>query len=149
MASASTTLPIDSDVEGSRLSRSTIAVPNVGSTARDHCTTERTLLAYTRLGLILFILSSSLLLKARIPTPDDDGRDDPDNLVTFPLGIVYSMAAIIVLLAGWMGYESDLKGLLSERAFVGGFHLSEAVVIGVALLLFATCILLLREGYQA
>ncbi|KAG9122630.1 hypothetical protein FRC07_000908 [Ceratobasidium sp. 392] len=86
-------------------------------------TIERTLLSYARLGLILFVLSASLLLKARIPDPDDENdQGDAEGSGTFPLGIIYSVASIIVVIAGWANYESDLKGLLEERGFVGGFQ---------------------------
>jgi len=115
-------MPEERDIESGSSSRSPSIVPNIGSAARDYCTIERTLLSYARLGLILFVLSASLLLQARIPDPEDENPAEPDDLETFPLGVVYFAASILALGAGWIGYESDLKGLLEERGFVGGFQ---------------------------
>ena len=83
---------------------------------------ERTSLSFSRLGLVLFVLSSSLLLKARIPNPDDDkDHGHTTGPASLPLGIIYSLTSMLVILGGWMGYESDLKGLRNELAFVGGY----------------------------
>ncbi|QRW00126.1 transmembrane protein [Ceratobasidium sp. AG-Ba] len=143
-------MPSERDIENnSPSSRSSSLVPNTGSAARDYCTIERTLLSFTRLGLVLFMLSTSLLLKARIPNPDDStDSGNSGSPASFPLGTIYTAASILAIVAGWLGYESDLKGLLEERGFVGGFKFSEAIVIAVALLLFATCIVLLQAEYS-
>lgn len=80
------------------------------------------MLSFSRLGLVLFVLSSSLLLKARIPDPEDDkDNGQTSGPASLPLGIMYTLASILIILAGWMGYESDLKGLRNELAFVGGY----------------------------
>jgi hypothetical protein len=71
---------------------------------------------------MLFLLSASLLLKARIPDPDDSedsGRSG--GPASFPLGTIYAVVAMLAIISGWMGYEADLKGLRNELAFVGGF----------------------------
>ena len=83
---------------------------------------ERTLLSFSRLGLVLFVLSSSLLLKARIPDPDDDkDHGHTTGPASLPLGIIYALVSMLAILGGWMGYESDLKGLRNELGFVGGY----------------------------
>lgn len=135
------------DNSPSRSSASSSYVPNTGSAARDYCTIERTLLSFSRLGLVLLLLSASLLLKARLPDPDDGSDDDTSGAASLPLGSIYAVVSILAIISGWLGYESDLKGLLEERGFVGGFQFTEAVVVLVALLLFATCVLLLRAEY--
>ncbi|KAF8682856.1 hypothetical protein RHS04_02782 [Rhizoctonia solani] len=122
-------------------------VPNTGSTARDYCTIERTLLSFSRLGLVLFVLSASLLLKARLPGPEDN-NDETGGEAALPLASVFVVASILAIISGWMGYESDLRGLREERAFVGGYKFTEIVVVLVAMLLFATCLLLLKADYQ-
>ncbi|CAE6420682.1 unnamed protein product [Rhizoctonia solani] len=122
-------------------------VPNTGSTARDYCTIERTLLSFSRLGLVLFVLSASLLLKARLPGPEDN-NDETGGEAALPLASVFLVASILAIISGWMGYESDLRGLREERAFVGGYKFTEIVVVLVAMLLFATCLLLLKADYQ-
>ncbi|ELU43886.1 hypothetical protein AG1IA_02076 [Rhizoctonia solani AG-1 IA] len=96
-------------------------VPNTGSTARDYCTIERTLLSFSRLGLVLFVLSASLLLKARLPGPEDN-NDETGGEAALPLASVFLVASILAIISGWMGYESDLRGLREERAFVGGYN---------------------------
>lgn len=71
---------------------------------------------------MLLILSASLLLRARIPDPDDESdTGESGGPASMPLGSIYAVAAILAIVSGWMGYESDLKGLREERGFVGGF----------------------------
>ncbi|CAE6425210.1 hypothetical protein ACGC1H_004807 [Rhizoctonia solani] len=136
------------DRSSSRSSASSSSfVPNTGSAARDYCTIERTLLAFARLGLVLFVLSASLLLKARLPGPEDE-NSDTGGPAAFPLGTIFMLTSILAIISGWMGYESDLKGLREERAFVGGYKFTEIMVVLVAMLLFATCLLLLKADYK-
>ncbi|KAJ1310399.1 hypothetical protein OPQ81_007137 [Rhizoctonia solani] len=137
-----------SDCSPSRSSTSSSSfVPNTGSAARDYCTIERTLLSFSRLGLVLFVLSTSLLLKARLPGPEDEDTET-GGPAALPLGTIFMVTSILAIISGWMGYESDLKGLREERAFVGGYKFTEIVVIFVAMLLFATCLLLLKADYE-
>ncbi|CEL52417.1 hypothetical protein RSOLAG1IB_00958 [Rhizoctonia solani AG-1 IB] len=149
MQSGADTTQVDTrtpDRSSSRSSNSSGSlVANTGSTARDYCTIERTLLSFTRLGLVLFVLSASLLLKARLPGPEDD---ETGGDAALPLGTIYVAASLLAIISGWMGYESDLKGLREERAFVGGYKFTEIVVVLVAMLLFATCLLLLKADYE-
>ncbi|KAK0446817.1 hypothetical protein EV421DRAFT_1901658 [Armillaria borealis] len=50
------------------------AIENSGSTARDFCMLERNMLAHIKLALLLSVLSSSLILQARlVPTADEGG----------------------------------------------------------------------------
>ncbi|CAE6433383.1 unnamed protein product [Rhizoctonia solani] len=151
MQSADTS-PVDTRASPDRSSSrssggSSSFVPNTGSAARDYCTIERTLLSFTRLGLVLFVLSVSLLLKARLPGPEDEDNET-GGAAALPLGTIYFAASLLAIVSGWMGYESDLKGLLKERAFVGGYKFTEIVVVLVAMLLFATCLLLLKADYE-
>ncbi|KAH7340260.1 hypothetical protein B0J17DRAFT_650537 [Rhizoctonia solani] len=152
MQSAADTRRVDTretpDRSSSRSSSSSSSfVPNTGSAARDYCTIERTLLSFSRLGLVLFVLSASLLLKARLPGPEDEDTE-AGGPAALPLGTIYIMASILAIISGWMGYESDLKGLRDERAFVGGYKFTEIFVVFIAMLLFATCILLLKADYE-
>ncbi|CAE6503524.1 unnamed protein product [Rhizoctonia solani] len=135
------------DRSSSRSSGSSSFVPNTGSAARDYCTIERTLLSFARLGLVLFVLSASLLLKARLPGPEDENTE-AGGPAALPLGTIFMGTSLLAIISGWMGYESDLKGLLNERAFVGGYKFTEIVVVLVAMLLFATCLLLLKADYK-
>ncbi|CAE6435821.1 unnamed protein product [Rhizoctonia solani] len=152
MQSAADTCGVDTrgtpDRSSSRSSTSSSSfVPNTGSTARDYCTIERTLLSFSRLGLVLFVLSASLLLKARLPGPENDDTET-GGAAALPLGTIYILASVLAIISGWMGYESDLKGLREERAFVGGYKFTEIFVVFIAMLLFATCLLLLKADYE-
>jgi hypothetical protein len=70
---------------------------------------------------VLFILSASLLLKARLPDPEDkNDSGESGGPASLPLGSIYAIASILAIIAGWVGYEADLKGLREERGFVGG-----------------------------
>jgi hypothetical protein len=93
---------------------------NQGSTARDHCMLERNFLSYAKLGLFLMLLSSSVLLKARLPGPDrpKDHEEHPNYGLGVPLATIQFVAALIVIGAGCWGYESGIRDMRARRAFL-------------------------------
>jgi hypothetical protein len=93
---------------------------NQGSTARDHCMLERNFLSHARLGLFLMLLSSSVLLKARLPGPDrpKDHEEHPYYGLGIPLAAVQVIAALIVIGAGCWEYESGIRDMYARRAFL-------------------------------
>lgn len=93
---------------------------NHGSTARDHCMLERNFLSHARLGLVLMLLTSSVLLKARLPGPDrpKDHEDHPNHGLGIPLASIQVAAALIVIGAGCWEYESGIRDMYARRAFL-------------------------------
>ena len=93
---------------------------NHGSTARDHCMLERNFLSHARLGLLLMLLASSVLLKTRLPGPDrsKDQEDDPHYGLGVPLAAIQVIAALIVISAGCWEYESGIRDMHARRAFL-------------------------------
>jgi hypothetical protein len=93
---------------------------NHGSTARDYCMLERNFLSHARLGLLLMLLASGVLLRARLPGPDraKDHDNHPNHRLGIPLASVEVIAALIVIGAGCWEYESGIRDLRARRAFL-------------------------------
>lgn len=90
-------------------------VENTGSTARDYCMLERNILTHIRLALLLSILSSSLLLDARlVPQP---GRQKATS-GKIPLASIEFAAAMTCIAAGVWEYYNGFQALRNERAFM-------------------------------
>ena len=92
-------------------------IQNHGSTARDYCMLERNFLSHAKLGLLLMLLSSSVLLKARIPGPDLP-KDHPNHGLGIPLASIETAAALILIGAGCWEYDSGIRDLRARRAFL-------------------------------
>ena len=81
---------------------------------------ERNFLSHARLGLVLMLLTSSVLLKARLPGPDrpKDHEDHPNHGLGIPLASIQVAAALIVIGAGCWEYESGIRDMYARRAFL-------------------------------
>lgn len=91
-------------------------VENIGSTARDYCMLERNILSHLKLALLLSILSSSLLLHARlVPDSHDDQKSS-----SIPLASIEFVAAMACIVAGVWEYYSGYQDLRNSRAFLVG-----------------------------
>jgi hypothetical protein len=81
---------------------------------------ERTYLSHLRLGLVLALLSTSILLNARLPAPNDD--EDPTSsrsrLQGLKFGSLYFVAALAAFFGGLFNYDKLWSGMISGRAFV-------------------------------
>lgn len=92
-------------------------VKNTGSNARDFCMLERNLLSHLKLALLLSLLSSSMLLRARL-VPDTGGLPELQSKDGIPLAVVQIAASIAVIVAGAWEYHSGYKDLRDMRAFL-------------------------------
>lgn len=92
-------------------------VKNTGSNARDFCMLERNLLSHLKLALLLSLLSSSMLLRARL-VPDAGGAPESQSKDGIPLAVVQIAASIAAIVAGAWEYHSGYKDLRSMRAFL-------------------------------
>ena len=93
-----------------------IAVENVGSTARDYCMLERNILSHCKLAVLLLLLSSATLLHTRLPAAEPDNQPKKAALV---IGIASLLAAsgLGVIVAGVFEYFSGHVDMMRQRAF--------------------------------
>lgn len=104
-------------------------VDNIGSAARDYCMLERNLLSYFKLGeldlshschpslivqpaLILSLLSSSVLLKVRLPGPVQSSH------AGVPMAAIQMLGSLAALAVGLYGYWTDQKAMRNMRVFL-------------------------------
>ncbi|KAJ7043592.1 hypothetical protein C8F04DRAFT_1072657 [Mycena alexandri] len=93
-------------------------VENTGSAARDFCMLERNLLSHLKLALLLSLLSSSVLLRARlVPDPDNKPAD-----ISGTTGIVVASlqftAALAAIGAGVWEYYCGYRDIRNMHAFL-------------------------------
>lgn len=98
------------------MNRMPYMVENTGSTARDFAMLERNILSHVKLAVILSLLSSSLLLHARLVPSEDEGNNQQRSGVI--LGSFQFAAAILSLAAGAWEYYSGYWDLRKARAFL-------------------------------
>jgi len=91
-------------------------VPNKGSAARDFCMLERNFLSHLKLAILFSLLSSSLLLRARlVPEPDLPHAGDKASI---PLAGVLFAAGLTTLGAGAWEYNVENRDLMKMTAFL-------------------------------
>ncbi|KAF9006068.1 hypothetical protein BDQ17DRAFT_1352667 [Cyathus striatus] len=116
-------------------------VENTGSNARDFAMLERNILSHLKLALLLSLLSSSVLLQARLvpnePTHTSSGR--------IPLATVEFSAALVCIIAGAWEYYSGYWDLRKTRAFLASPKPHLLMMGAVVAIVFATCIVLLVQ----
>ncbi|KAJ7115945.1 hypothetical protein C8R44DRAFT_793719 [Mycena epipterygia] len=118
-------------------------VENKGSAARDFCMLERNLLSHLKLALLLSLLSSSVLLRARLVP------DDTPTKMTGTTGVVVASlqftAAIAAILAGVWEYYCGYWDIRNMHAFLVAVKPHLAIISLVAAVVFFTCIIVLSE----
>ncbi|KAI0318380.1 hypothetical protein OF83DRAFT_31594 [Amylostereum chailletii] len=122
---------------------------NVGSSARDFCMLERNFLSHVKLALLLFVLTTSVLLSVRLPGPlaQGDSGSDVTKLST-PLGSIEAVATVLVILAGVGEYEMGFRDMRMMKSTMASTKPHLGVMILVSLVVFVTCIVLLAQGDQ-
>ncbi|KAF9454258.1 hypothetical protein P691DRAFT_809801 [Macrolepiota fuliginosa MF-IS2] len=103
---------------------------------------ERNLLSHLKLALLLALASWSVLLQARIvPEPPQF----PGKVGGIPLAAVeYATALVCIAVAGWE-YYNGYWDLRKSTPFLRATNLHLTIMGGVAVVVFATCIVLLVE----
>jgi len=119
-------------------------IENVGSTARDFCMLERNVLSHLKLALLLSLLSSSVLLKARLPDPQEGSSQNSSKsgVLMATLQMVASLAAIG---GAYYEYTSNMRIMRNMRAFLVATNPHFALVGVVAGVVFTTSIILLAD----
>ncbi|KAF7309796.1 hypothetical protein MIND_00351500 [Mycena indigotica] len=120
-------------------------VENVGSTARDFCMLERNLLSHLKLALLLSLLSSSVLLRARL-VPEDKPTQLSGAMGTTVASLQF-VAAIATVIAGGYEYYCGYWDLRKMHAFLVAVKPHLALVSVVAAVVFLTCIIVLTEQH--
>ncbi|EJU05679.1 hypothetical protein DACRYDRAFT_20091 [Dacryopinax primogenitus] len=123
-------------------------VPNAGSAARDFCALERTWLSNIRLCFLFILISSALMLRTRLPSPNSDQQDE----VRMPLpasmtfGALYFVCTLALVVGGWWSYRDVRIGLEKHVGFVGNFRYMGAILLCVVALILATAIALMVQS---
>ncbi|KZT69261.1 hypothetical protein DAEQUDRAFT_765578 [Daedalea quercina L-15889] len=115
---------------------------NTGSTARDFLMLERNLLSHVKLAMLLSLLASSILLRARLT--GSTGGGDPSH-TRVPISSIDYAAAICAICAGVFQYYQTSKDYRTSRGFLVATKVHFVVIVVVAAVVFTTCIVLLAE----
>ena len=92
---------------------------NKVSEGRDFAMLERNLLSHLRLAVLLTLLSASLLLHARLPTPSEPGSaKTPSSKTGLAVAVIEVVAAVVALGAGVWEYWQGCADLQSQRGFL-------------------------------
>ncbi|KAI0765654.1 hypothetical protein BD413DRAFT_164224 [Trametes elegans] len=119
---------------------------NVVSEGRDFAMLERNLLSHLRLAVLLSLLSSSLILNARLPTPSDPGSaHTPASTTGLAVAIIEVAAAIAAIAAGVWEYWQGYADMRAKRGFLRASQTHLAVLSIVGLVVFATCLMLIAN----
>ena len=78
---------------------------------------ERNILSHFKLAVLLALLSSSVLLHARLVPDQGEPRHGHSN-AGIPMAIVQYVAALAAIFAGCWEYKSDYEDLKNMRAFL-------------------------------
>ncbi|KAF8216467.1 hypothetical protein K438DRAFT_1797256 [Mycena galopus ATCC 62051] len=128
----------------SSILRRSAIIANTGSTARDFCMLERNLLSHLKLALMLSLLSSSVLLRARL-VPDSAPTD-----LSGTKGIVVAslqfIAALVAIGAGAWEYYCGYWDLRNMHAFLVAVEPHLGLMSVVAGVVFITCVIVLAEN---
>jgi hypothetical protein len=92
-------------------------VQNRGSAARDFCMLERNLLSHLKLAILLSLLSSSILLRARL-VPEPGNLPDTGDMANIPLAAVLFAAALATMGAGAWEYNAGYRDFMKMTAFL-------------------------------
>ena len=85
---------------------------------------ERNYLSHVRLGLLLSLLSSAVLLSARLSTGNGPYPDETDvpHAAAIPLGSLYFAASVATIFVGWWCYDESRAELIMGKGFIGEFR---------------------------
>ena len=91
---------------------------NTGSAARDFAMLERNLLSHVRLAMLLLLLSSSLVLNARLPSPSEPTGGTPHPAGRIPLASLQLVGALVAIGAGTWEYRRGYRDMREMKGFL-------------------------------
>ncbi|KAF9071537.1 hypothetical protein BDP27DRAFT_1219048 [Rhodocollybia butyracea] len=122
-----------------------LVVQNVGSTARDYLFLERNFLSHLKLALLFSVLSSSLLLHARLVP--DSGEHSSGSSVNLPLAGLQFAAAMLAIFGGLWEYLVGYRDFFDMRPFnVAGTMPHLAAMVAIIAIILVTCVVLLADN---
>ncbi|KAL5529400.1 hypothetical protein ACEPAG_5385 [Sanghuangporus baumii] len=124
-------------------------ITNTGSTARDRCMLERNILSHIKLGLLLSLLSASILLHARLSGSNESGSvPGPRHSLPsyFPIALVLALSALLALLAGTWEYWSSDRDMRTRHAFMVASKPHIAAMSMVSGIVFSLCLVFLVDN---
>lgn len=92
-------------------------VYNTGSSARDYCMLERNMLSHVKLSLLLSLLSSSMILHARLSPPAEDCLQYSLRSGV-PVASILLFSSLLSLVAGTWEYWLSDNDMRKRRAFM-------------------------------
>ncbi|GAA5976767.1 hypothetical protein JCM10908_005625 [Rhodotorula pacifica] len=113
---------------------------NEGSTARDYLARERNFLSWLKLTVSLAVISAALLVRFQfggVVMPDWEQHAQE------PLGILFFVASIGSLISSSITFYRAQSDYALHKAFVYAGRAQDTLIVGIALLTLASCILLL------
>ena len=78
---------------------------------------ERNFLSHAKLALLLMLVSSSILLRARLDSPTNP-EDHGSHKLSIPLAVIAITSAFVVIGSGLWEYESGMSDMRERRAFL-------------------------------
>ncbi|GBE86643.1 hypothetical protein BKA93DRAFT_823392 [Sparassis latifolia] len=118
-----------------------------GSTVRDFQMLERNLLSHVRLAILISLLSSSLLLNARLPNPNRPPPvSAPPSNVAVAVAVIQVVAALTIIAAGIWEYQRSYDDLRQMRGFLLSTTIHFFAMVIIALIVFVTCIVYLVDS---
>ncbi|KAJ3805527.1 hypothetical protein EV368DRAFT_86924 [Lentinula lateritia] len=120
-----------------------LVIQNTGSTARDFCFLERNVLSHLKLALLFSVLSSSLILHARlVPDANETTNDSSFNI---PLSGLQFVASLLAIAGGIWEYFNGYRDLLAMRAFLAGTKPHMAIMVAIVAVVLVACVILLSD----
>ncbi|KAL1747604.1 hypothetical protein HDZ31DRAFT_61081 [Schizophyllum fasciatum] len=118
---------------------------NTGSTARDYLMLERNLLTHLKLALLLSIVASSVILKAKlVPSVAADGAQTGGRKPEWMALASFEFAAALLTIgaAVWQYFDAS-NDMRDARPFMESSRVHTAIMTGVVAVIFTTCIVYL------
>ena len=78
---------------------------------------ERNFLSHVKLALLLMLVSSSVLLRARLDSPTSP-EDHGNHKLSIPLSAIEIITAFVVIGSGLWEYESGMRDMRGRQAFL-------------------------------
>ncbi|KIP03409.1 hypothetical protein PHLGIDRAFT_77625 [Phlebiopsis gigantea 11061_1 CR5-6] len=118
---------------------------NSGSAARDFAMLERNLLSHLRLATLIFLLTTSLLLDARLPSPSEPSGGTPRSAASVPIASVELVAALTAIGAGIWEYRRGCQDMQDMKGFLVAAKPHFCAMAAVGVVVFATCVVLISD----
>jgi len=103
---------------------------------------ERNFLSHAKLALLLMLISSSVLLHARLESPTNP-EEHGSHKLSVPLAAIEVISAFLVIGSGLWEYESGIRDMRARRAFLLSSEPHFVIMAVIAAIVFTTCVVFL------